>query len=204
MNKIIPTIIAKNQKEMNSLIKEYKPFKTIQLDIMDGKWVEQKSNWFNFNVPKTHTYEAHLMVQDPEAWIQKNYTKVQTIIANIEEVKDPKKLIQFLKSKKKKVGFALNPETPITLLQPYLKEIDQVLLLSVHPGKYGAQFIPEVIKKISQLRMRYSGNIEIDGHMNPETIKRCKEAGANMFAVGSFLKDSSDKEKTKKILEQIN
>ncbi len=199
---IIPSIIAKNQKELNDLLKRYNSyFNYFQLDIMDGKFVKNKSFDFDFKLPKNKSFEAHLMVNAPEVWAEKNYKKVQTIILNFEKVKEPLKIIRFLKSKKKKVGFALNLETSLMYIMPYLKQVDKVLLLSVHPGQYGAKFLPQVIEKIEMLRMDFKGEIEVDGHMNPETIKKCKKAGASSFVVGSFLKESENLEEAIKDLK---
>lgn len=192
-HKIIPTIIAKNQNELNSLLNKYKKyFNYLQLDIMDGKFVKNKSNWFNFKLSKSYRYEAHLMVEDPEKWIKKNYSKFDAVIANFERVKNPLELIKFVKSKNKKIGFAINPETSIRKLWPYLKYLDRILILMVHPGKYNAKFMPKSLNKIKELRKTYANNIEVDGHMNPETIEQCRRVGANLFAVGSYLKDSKN------------
>lgn len=200
--KIIPTIIAKNQEEFNELFLRYKNlFKTIQIDIMDGKFVKNKSNLFNIKLPKTHKFEAHLMINNPEDYIYKNYKKFDIIIANFEKVKNPKKLIEFIKNKKKKIGFALNPETSIMHLNPYLKNLDKILILTVHPGEYGAEFVKESLEKISMLRIIYKKDIEVDGHINEKTIKLCKKSGATSFAVGSYFKNSKN---LKKDLNKLN
>lgn len=191
--KIIPTLIAKNQKELNLILDKYKNyFNYFQVDVMDGKFVKNKSNWFNFKLSKNCKYEAHLMVDNPERWIIKNYKKFDVLIANFERVKNPMKLIEFVKDKNKKIGFAINPETDIKNLYPYLTHLDRILILTVHPGRYGAEFLPKSLVKIKVLRRVFKGDIEVDGHINPTTIRLCKNAGANLFAVGSYLKDSDD------------
>jgi len=201
-HQIIPTIISKNQKELDYLIKKYeKYFNCFQIDIMDGKFVENKSNWFNLKLLKRKKYEAHLMINNPEEWIKENYNQFDVLIVNFEKVKKPLELIKFVKSKNKKFGFALNPETPIMLVLPYLKYLDHILILTVHPGMYGARFLIKTLNKIESLRMNYKGNIEVDGHINPKTIKLCKNNGANLFAIGSFLKKSKD---MKKSIKEIN
>lgn len=191
--KIIPTLIAKDQKKLDYLFNRYKKHsKYFQVDIMDGKFVKNKSNWFNFKLPKNYFYEAHLMVENPERWVYKNFYKVNVIIANFEGLKDPFKLISFCRNKKKKIMFAVNPETSVNELNPYLKYLDGVLVLTVHPGRYGAKFLPETLEKIRRLRIIYKKNIEVDGHQDPKNIRLCKKAGANLFAVGSYLKNSKD------------
>ena len=190
---IIPTIISKNQREFDEILDKYSEYyKHYQIDIMDGKFVKNTSNNFKLKLNKKYTYEAHLMVNNPEEWIKKNYKDYKIIIANYEKLKNPEDIIKFVKSKHKKIGFALNPETSIMHIMPYLKRLDRVLILTVHPGQYGAEFLKETLEKIKMLRMNYKKNIEVDGHINPETLKQCKKAGANLFAVGSYLKDSED------------
>lgn len=191
--RIIPTLIAKNQKDLDKLLKRYREyFRYFQVDVMDGKFVRNKSNWFKFKLDNNYRYEAHLMVNEPEKWIRKNYRKFDVLIANFEKVKNPIRLINFAKSKNKKIGFALNPETKIEKIKPYLRYLDRVLILTVHPGKYGAPFLRSSLRKIVRLRKTFKKDIEVDGHINPETIKLCKKAGANLFAVGSYLKDSKN------------
>ena len=108
-NQIVPTVIAKTSEELTRMCNGLKKYsKRLQIDIMDGKFVENKSNYgFEYNLPKGVKYEAHLMVNNPEEWIKKNYKKFDIIIPNLEKVKNPKELIKFVKSKKKKIGFAL-------------------------------------------------------------------------------------------------
>jgi len=202
--KIVPTVIAKNQKEFDERFKRIKGFTNIlQIDIMDGKFVKNKSDWFNIKLPSGKIYEAHLMINNPEEWVKKNYSKYDIIIANLERIKDPDSFIKFVKSKKKKVGFALNPETSLLKLLPYHNDIDRVLILTVHPGMYGAKFLPEVVTKIEMLRVFFDKDIEIDGSMNPKNIKLCKEAGANIFSVGSFIQDSKNIPQAIKKLKDI-
>ncbi len=190
---IIPALIASNQKELDKLLDKYKKLSGyLQVDVMDGKFVKNKSNFFNFKLPKTHKYEAHLLVDNPEEWTKKNYKQFDVLIANFEKVKEPMQLIRFVKNKKKKIGFALNPETSIMHVEPYLKDLDRVLILTVHPGKYGAKFVSRTLDKINMLRRKYNKDIEVDGHIDPMTIKLCKKMGANLFAVGHYLKDSKD------------
>ena len=204
-HRIIPTVIAKDQYELTSITRNLSNyFDEIHLDIMDGKFVSNKSIWFDdeeFALWPNNYYEAHLMVDKPEEWIYKSLNNLKTIIPNIEQVKDPNKLIYTLKARKQKVGFALNPETQLNVIFPYLKHLDLVLLLAVNPGSYGAKFLPEVVDKIEQLRMIYDGDIEVDGGMNPLTIEICKNKGANVFAVGSYLQRSSNLEETVKELK---
>lgn len=194
--KIIPALIAKNQKELESRYKKVsKHFDTFQLDIMDGAFVKNKSLIFNFKLSKSKKYEAHLMVKDPLYWIKKNYSKVDIIILHLETMmkKDIPKIIEYVKKKKKKIGIALNPKTEVKRVFPYLKDLDLVLIMTVVPGKYGSKFLPLCLKKVKEIRkINKNIEIEVDGGINPKTIKLAKKSGANRYVVGSYLQKSED------------
>lgn len=200
--RIIPSLIAKNQAELEERFSKVKFSKWLHIDVMDGKFVKNKSNWFNFKLPKTHKYEIHLMVEKPLKWVKKNYQKGDIIIGNIEKL-NPEKFIDFLKNKEKKKAFALNPETPFKKVFPYLNQIDQILILCVHPGKYGGEFLPSAIKKIRELRKSFKGKIEADGGQNPKTIPKTVKAGANVVVVGSYLQNSSNAKSSMLYLSKI-
>lgn len=200
---IIPSMIAKNQKELEKRIKKVKNYtKWLQLDIMDGKFVKTNSINFDFKLPKAKCkFEAHLMIKDPETWINKNAKKVNTIVFHLESTKQPNKIINLIKKKKKKVGIAINPKTPIKKLKPYFRKVDQVMILTVHPGKYGAKFVPSALKKVEELRkLKPKMQIEVDGHINPKTIVLANKAGANRFVSGSYLQKSGN---IKKAIENL-
>lgn len=204
-NKIIPSLIAKSQKELNKRFKKVKDIsKNFQLDIMDGKFVKNKSLNFNFKIPKgKNKYEAHLMIKNPEKWISKNAKKVNIIIFHVESTKNPDKLISFIKSKRKKVGVAINPKTPLSKITRFLSRVELVLIMTVNPGKYGSKFLPETLKKVKQLRkLKPKLSIEVDGGINNKTISRTKVAGANRFVVGSYLQESKDVGKVYKKLHK--
>jgi ribulose-phosphate 3-epimerase len=205
---IIPAIIAKNQDELEDRIKRVADFiDIIQLDFMDGKFVPNNSIDFDFKLPKNKCkFESHLMINDPEKWIENNALKVDTILVHYESIKDSMEIINQIKEKNKKVGFVLNPETPISKIENYLNQLDQVLIMTVNPGFYGSPFLPEMIKKISDLRkIKPDLDIEVDGGIVPNTIGLVNRAGANMFVSGSYIVKSKNVEDSifnlKKIIE---
>ncbi len=186
------------------MIEKMEPyFDLMQLDIMDGGFVGNHSLDFPFDLPAGTQYEAHLMVEDPEGWIDKNWKKVHTILAHIETCKDPSNIIERLKGIRK-VGFAVNPETPVETIFDYLDLIDQVQIMTVHPGQYRSKFLPDALKKVRKLREKKPDlNIEVDGGVNPDTIKQAQEAGTNMFVSGSYIVKSDDIQGAIKTLEDI-
>ena len=187
---IIPAIIAKSQDELEiNINKVMDHVDLIQLDIMDGEFVPNQSIDFDFDLPKTDcVYEAHLMINSPIKWIKKYYTKVNMILAHFESCKNPSEVIEYVRSKNKKVGFVLNPKTPISAIEKYLDDLDQVLIMTVNPGFYGSPFLPEMLDKISELRaLKPNLNIEVDGGITDKTIGLVDQAGANMFVSGSYI-----------------
>lgn len=187
---IVPALIAKTQKELDDILSKIKDSASLlQLDIMDNKFVPNNSLDFDFRLrQKKYQYEAHLMIENPEKWVDENWRKVDTIIAHFESVKNPERIIEFIRSKGRKVAFALNPETAIEQIKNYLNRIDQVLIMTVHPGFYGSKFLPEILDKIRKLRELHPElDIEVDGGITPETIEKVNAAGANMFVSGSYL-----------------
>ncbi|MFC1686061.1 ribulose-phosphate 3-epimerase [Nanoarchaeota archaeon] len=200
---IIPAIIAKTQKEFNEKINNVKNHVSlIQLDVMDGKFVENKSIDFNFKLPKTKCkYEAHLMIKNPEAWIKKHHKKVDTVLIHYQSTKNLPNALNLAKDKKLKVGIALNPEVKVSKIEPYLDYIDQVLILTVHPGAYGAKFLPKNLEKVKRLRkLKPKLNIEVDGGISPKTIKQVSKAGTNLFISGSYIVNAESVPKALKTL----
>jgi ribulose-phosphate 3-epimerase len=204
---IIPAIIAKTQNELVEKILKVKDYvELIQLDLMDGKFVPNSSINFNFQLPPTNChFEAHLMIENPEYWIEKNIMKVDTILAHYESTNNPDSIIDLVKSKNKRVGFVLNPETSIQKIENYLDKIDQVLIMTVNPGFYGSPFLPEMLNKISELRnMKPDLDIEVDGGITPTTVQDVHRAGANMFVSGSYIiKSPNVKEAIDKIKNML-
>ncbi|KYK20055.1 hypothetical protein AYK24_10280 [Thermoplasmatales archaeon SG8-52-4] len=198
MNKkkeIIPAIIAKTQDELDNLIDKLGDLvETAQLDIMDNRFVPNTSLFFDFNLPKSSLkFEAHLMIEDPETWIEKNYQKVDTILIHYESCNNPKKIIAEVKRKDKRVGFVLNPETSLKNILNFIEDIDQVLIMTVNPGFYGSPFLPEMLGKIRELRnMKSNLDIEVDGGITNKTIDLVNKAGANMFVSGSYIMKSDN------------
>lgn len=198
--KILPSVMAKNQKELDALLKKLKKVsERLHLDIADGKFVPGTSLNFPFRLSKNFKYEVHLMVGDPERWIEiiGISASIDTVIFHFESLKSkPLKevdaLIKRIKAKKKKVGIALNPETGINEIKPFLKNIlqtiDYVLILTVHPGFYGAEYLKYPLKKIKQVK-KINPQIEaiVDGGMNTETVKDAVKAGADIIISGSFV-----------------
>jgi ribulose-phosphate 3-epimerase len=191
---IVPAIIAKTQEEIDIMLSKVKgKVERIMVDVMDGKFVPNTSLMFDFKLMAGFEFEAHLMVNDPLDWIEKNYNKVNIIIMHVEVLEDTEKAINFCKKNRLKVSLALRPETDIKTVFPYLDKINGILMMTADPGSYCVEFLPKSIEKIKKLReINSSIPIEVDGCMNPKNAEIAKNAGANIFASGSYIFKSSD------------
>lgn len=169
----------------------------IHVDIMDGKFVDNKT-WTISEVKKIVSYsklplDVHLMVENPSKYIE-NYALLNTsyITFHYETVKDIDKMINEIKNYGLKVGIAINPETDEKVLYPYLTKVDQVLVMSVHPGKSGQSFIDNTPNKIENLKQEIINQnaktiISVDGGINDETGKLCVEKGVDMLVSASYI-----------------
>jgi len=203
--RIIPAMIAKTQTELTQNLNRVIEFVDwVQLDIMDNEFVPNTSLFFDFTLPsQACKYEAHLMVQHPQQWIENHIDKVDTILVHYESDFELETLISMVKEKKKKIGFVINPDTPVDVLFDVLDKIDQVLVMTVKPGFYGSKFIPEMAEKIKTLRERKpSLDIEVDGGITPDTIGLIREAGANLFVSGSYIVKASEPEQSINTLQK--
>jgi ribulose-phosphate 3-epimerase len=191
---IVPAIIAKSQGELESMLGRLRgKVHRVMLDIMDGEFVDNTSLDFDFELLEGFEYEAHLMVVNPLERIGGLAGKVDFIILHMETLEDVVVAIECVKNLELKVVLALNPETGVDKVEPYLGEVDGVLVMTVAPGRYGGRFLPETLAKCSRIReMQGTIPIEVDGGMNPENARAAREAGANIIASGSFIMKSED------------
>jgi len=151
----------------------------IHVDVFDGKFVKNKhDNVECFKLLKEHTnipVIAHLMVIDPINYIEKIIDNVDIFEFHFEAEGNKRVIIDEIKKKKKKVGIVINPDTQISEIVPFLKDIDLVLVMSVIPGWSGQKFIPETVEKVNDLakyKEKYGFEIEVDGGVNLENAKK--------------------------------
>ena len=174
----------------------------IHMDVMDGQFVPNIT--FGANVVKAlrpHTklpLDVHLMIAQPERYINDFVEAGGDIIGvHVEADSHIHRTIQLIKEKNVKAEVVINPGTPVCAIKHVLGMVDQVLVMTVNPGFGGQQFIEEClikIKELADLRAEngYHYDIQVDGGIVPETAKRCKEAGANVFVAGSYIYDAED------------
>ncbi|APT14554.1 ribulose-phosphate 3-epimerase [Lactobacillus jensenii] len=173
------------------------------IDIMDGHFVPNLSYGpqlvqdFKREFPLVEA-EIHLMSDNLETMIPAfTQAGADLLEFHFEASKKVEYWLDYLASNGVKTGLVLNPETDVNVLKPYLKELKQVLLMSVHPGFGGQKYIPETADKIAQLKqLMKDANvnipIEVDGGINDKTAPLAEKAGANVLVCGSYIFKNGD------------
>ncbi|MDO5538792.1 MAG: ribulose-phosphate 3-epimerase [Eubacteriales bacterium] len=214
MNKLAPSILAADFAVLGEQIQKAAAAGAdyIHVDVMDGMFVPSIS----FGMPVISSirkvtdcpFDVHLMVQDPERYIE-DFVKcgADSITVHAECCRHLDRTLHQIKECGVKTGVALNPATPLENLTYVLDKTDMVLIMTVNPGFGGQAFINSSISKIKRLREwltkeNLSTDIEVDGGINKNTLPRVLEAGANVIVAGSAV-FSGDIEKNVKTLKDI-
>lgn len=206
MIKIAPSILSADYASLGSAVDALKDWGAdyVHLDVMDGTFVPN----ITFGAPMTkalrsHTdlvFDAHLMVENPAKWVQdfKN-AGADILTIHIEADRHAHRTLQLIRSLGMKAGIAIDPQTPPEAIAYLLEEVDLILVMTVNPGFGGQKFIPEAAKKIAVIRkvleernLADKVEIEVDGGVNAETAKICREYGANVLVAGNAVYSAPD------------
>jgi ribulose-phosphate 3-epimerase len=201
---IVPAIISRSQKDLDKVMERLRgKVERVMLDVMDGVFVPNRSLDFEFELPSCFEYEVHMMAIDPLQRLSEMAEKVDIAILHVETLSDISDAIRYVRDLGLRVTLALNPDTATEVVEPYLGEVDGVLVMTVNPGNYGGSYIPESLEKVRRIRTLDSGiPIEVDGGMTAENSNAAREAGANIIASGSFILKSDDIEEAIRALSE--
>lgn len=205
MVKIAPSILSADFSMLGREVKDVEQAGAdyIHIDVMDGHFVP------NITIgpliveairPVTSLhFDVHLMIENPDRYIQ-NFVNAGAdyISVHAEACKHLHRTIYQIKETGVRAGVVLNPATPVEMIRDVITDVDLVLLMTVNPGFGGQKFIPNVLKKIEQVRrwrdeQNLSFEIEVDGGINAETAKLCAEAGADVLVAGSYIFNNKDR-----------
>ncbi|MDD3840879.1 MAG: ribulose-phosphate 3-epimerase [Clostridia bacterium] len=215
MVKISPSILS---ADFGYLVKEIRKVEEagcemLHVDVMDGHFVPNIS----FAIPvieaiKKHTdmpMDVHLMISNAEQMIDR-FIELEpyNITVHAEAVTHMDRLINHIKQHDIKASIALNPATPLNVLDYTLNNLDMVLIMTVNPGFGGQSFIPNMYQKISDLsqtirQRRLNTLIQVDGGINESNIKKVVDSGAQVIVAGSAVFNSDDIKKTVNRLKLI-
>lgn len=204
MNPVFPSILSTDFFDLEARLREFEAcgIDFLHLDIMDGHFVDTIS--FGPSMARAikgkfpFRLDAHLMVSNPEKMIPHFVQAgVDWLSFHAEAAGDVAGLLRLVRESGCRAGLVLNPDTPLERLQPFLGAADYILLMSVFPGRGGQSFIPGTLERVAILKkeMGAQGNgclLQVDGGINPENAARLKEAGADLFVVGTSLFNADD------------
>lgn len=225
---IIPAVLTKQKEEFMRLLETASSFsKTVQIDIMDGLFVDNQTPkslnngrwWAEYLINHVDQampdIELHLMVIDPWSVIREwqEYAELKRVIWHVEVPIDHATLNETVHDLRLQTGLAINPDTALNEVMPFINPkvnnnpefVDQILVMGVHPGFSGQSFKPQVLKNISKLRSKFPKlNLGVDGGVNLSNIQHIKQAGANRFnSAGAILKTQDPQTAFKQMIKAI-
>lgn len=199
MNILAPSILAADFWRLGEQIKEAENAgaKYLHIDVMDGLFVPSIS----YGMPVTASlrkytnmfFDVHLMIEKPERYV-KEFAESGADLINfhIEATEDVEGTIRRIRELGKKVGITIKPATSTRTLEPYLKQVDMVLVMTVEPGFGGQKLMLRCLEKVRELRAMadargLSIDIEVDGGICVENVAEAVAAGANVIVAGSAV-----------------
>jgi len=172
----------------------------VHFDVMDGHFVPNltfgpapvNSLRGKISLP----FDIHLMIDRPAFYAPSFRVRPADIITfHVEAMDHPHEVISVIRKHGCRVGISLRPRTPLSLVLPYLDQVDLVLVMSVEPGFGGQKFIPESLERIRALRKEIGDRqvlIAVDGGIGPENVRDVVEAGAEVIVAGMAIFGSPD------------
>lgn len=212
MAKVAPSILSADFSKLGADVQEICEFGAdyIHVDVMDGAFVPNIS--FGAGVMKslnnvaTIPYDVHLMIEDPDRYIEDFVTpNTEFITVHQEACRHLDRTIQHIHSTGAKAGVALNPATPIVMVEDVLDKVDMILIMSVNPGFGGQKFIPRALDKIRRLDEIRKANgydfvIEVDGGVNLQNCEELKSVGTDILVAGSAVFKAEDRKEAIAVL----
>lgn len=190
--KIAPSILSADFGKLNEEIAGLEKHADIfHVDVMDGHFVPN----ITIGAPVVRCIKSkkpldvHLMIEKPEKYIE-DFVKAgaATIVVHSEACKNLSAVLKKIKKMGVKCGVSIKPKTKVETIKKFLPLLDEVLVMTVKPGFGGQKFMKGMLGKVKKLRQwKPDLDIVVDGGINAETAKLCKEAGANVLVAGSFI-----------------
>lgn len=205
MVKIAPSILACDLANLEKEVLDIEKAgaELVHIDVMDGMFVTNIS----FGLPVVEAlrkksnlaFDVHLMIEAPERYAARFIDAGADLLTfHIEACEDAESLLDTIHECGAMAAVSVKPGTPIENVYPLLEKCDMVLIMTVEPGYGGQSFMPEMVEKIEKLKAEIENRgldvmIQVDGGINAETAKICREAGANILVAGSSVFKSEDR-----------
>lgn len=203
---IIPALLTNNINDLKQKLAKLNGLVDwIQIDIMDNIFVPNISILVKdlFNIKTNANLEAHLMIKNPENTFE-DCAKIgfKRVYFHFEAVDNVEKILNKMDEFDFEKGIAINPDTPIEKILPFIDKLNAVLFMSVFPGFQNQKFIPEVLNKVKELKKQAPKiKIAIDGGVKKDNVKLIKKAGVDLIGVGSAVFENDE---VKRNLEEFN
>ena len=174
----------------------------IHCDVMDGHFVDNISFGSAFVEAAarntTRPLDVHLMITNPDRYLDRYLPVAHAVDIHLEADTDVPEALKRIRAAGKKAGLAINPHTPIGSIDPYLGQFDLLLVMTVEPGFGGQPFMEDMLPKIrAAAEMRDKAALDflitVDGGINVETARKCREAGANIMVAGTSVFRAKDR-----------
>ena len=192
LSRVVPAILTDDPKALETMVCQAKNFTDwVQFDIMDGKFVPSRSITYEHlaRLSIKLGWEAHLMVKNPRNYLAGfKQAGAHKVVFHHEATRSPQEVISLARRLGLGVGLAINPDTPISAILPLTDKVDSILFLSVYPGFYGKEFIPEVLDKVREFKSICPGvETGIDGGIKESNIIKVAQAGVDFIYIGSAI-----------------
>lgn len=211
--KVAPSVLAADFAELGSQLRAVSEAgaEWIHLDVMDGAFVPSIS--FGMPVIKSirrvtdRVFDVHMMVEEPGRYVEDvKKAGADVITVHAEACKHLDRVISQIKEVGCRAGVALNPATPVSVLEHILDQVDMVLIMTVNPGFGGQKFIPYTIEKVKAVRRLcdergLTTDIQVDGGISAANVREVLEAGANIFVAGSAVFGTDPAARTREMVE---
>lgn len=199
MNILSPSLLSIdfNHVEKNAKVLDEAGVKWFHLDVMDGIFVRNIS----FGPPVIKCirritdsfFDVHLMIVDPIRYVDAfKEAGSDMLTVHYEACENLQETIDYIKECELKVGVAINPDTPVSVLEPYINKVDMILIMSVNPGFGGQKFMPVALNKLKRVKAWADEKnpdlyIQVDGGITVDNVGAVLDAGANVVVAGSAV-----------------
>lgn len=212
MIQIVPAILATSEDQFQKDLAKLSAVEGLKegwlhIDFADNEFVPNKTIGLDLVAKFSSDFkkEAHLMVSHPAQWIDGlDQAGFGRVFFHPEADDSIPEVIDLAKARGMEVGLAINPDTGMEKVEPFLDKIDTVLVMTVTPGFQGQPFIPEALDKIQEIKSKAAVKIGVDGHVDEKDVKQIVEKGADFIVVGSYLLKGDAEENLEKLWEALH